>query len=298
MRKLNKKKKGISLLEIVISIAILAIISIPISAMILTSVKTNKNSEDKQKAALLGQQILEEIRSQKIDINYDKFELSNNIKLEKVFNEDTSKYGFITTNINDEYGGLKADVKLNQISYSGLDQDEEKIKYDEEINIDKVESDFIVTIDGDKTLINSSGKIKLLITNYNENIQVVIQSISPGATSNLKTYYTDKSIDNKSGYIKMNINHSDLYSNLLIEVINNRNDSMVVYLDNSNTRDKDTKDIIIENTIGSIKRINNITTINNILEQRKGTMFEVSVVISKDSTRLFEGNSIKNIYIN
>lgn len=289
MKKVYKRKKGISLIEILISIAILAIISIPISGMILTSVKTNKESEDKQKATLLGQQILEEIRSKTIDIKSDEIILSTGVKLNKTFDEEHKKYSFNTTNSDEEYNGFCTNVTLEQYSDLGVDEYKLKTNYDLEISIDKKNTNFIISVNDEELEINELDNIKILIINNQEDIQLNINGFF------IREF--NKKFDSKSGSINIKLNNDDLYSKISIEVINNRDDSMTVYLDNTNTKDNDTKNILIENLNGTIKRINNFTENNENIEDRKGTMFEVKVSITKDSNKLFEGSSIKNIYI-
>jgi Tfp pilus assembly protein PilV len=56
---MRNKKKGISLIEIIISLAIIAIIIIPMSNVVINSSKRNKGGEDKQQATYIGQQVLE-----------------------------------------------------------------------------------------------------------------------------------------------------------------------------------------------------------------------------------------------
>ncbi|MCY6355048.1 prepilin-type N-terminal cleavage/methylation domain-containing protein [Clostridium sp. ZS2-4] len=61
-----RKSKGFTLLELIISIAILGIILIPLSDMVLTSVRFAKASHDKQVATNLVQQDMEKIKSGEI----------------------------------------------------------------------------------------------------------------------------------------------------------------------------------------------------------------------------------------
>lgn len=63
MLSMKSKRKGMTLLEVIVSIAILGIIIVPMSNMILTSVKTNKRGEDKQQAVYLAQQVLEAFKN-------------------------------------------------------------------------------------------------------------------------------------------------------------------------------------------------------------------------------------------
>ncbi|WMJ80843.1 type II secretion system protein [Clostridium sp. MB40-C1] len=67
-----RKKKGFTLLEIVITLAILGIIIVPISNLVFTSVKTAKASEDKQKAANLAQKYIEQIKGGDVTVIKDE----------------------------------------------------------------------------------------------------------------------------------------------------------------------------------------------------------------------------------
>lgn len=57
-----RKSKGFTLIELIITIAILGIIIIPLSSMVLTSVKFTKASSDKQRATNLAQRYMEQIK--------------------------------------------------------------------------------------------------------------------------------------------------------------------------------------------------------------------------------------------
>lgn len=56
-----KKKKGVTLIEVLASLAILALLIIPIANLVINSSSTAKRSQDKQKAYLAGQSVLEQI---------------------------------------------------------------------------------------------------------------------------------------------------------------------------------------------------------------------------------------------
>jgi prepilin-type N-terminal cleavage/methylation domain-containing protein len=58
-KKISNSKKGFTLLEVVVSIAILMIILIPILSMVYSTVKTNQMAEDRQTAQALMQKYIE-----------------------------------------------------------------------------------------------------------------------------------------------------------------------------------------------------------------------------------------------
>lgn len=63
LKRLKQKKKGFTLLEIVVALAVIGIMMIPLGGALLTSVKTNKMGEVKQESKLVSQEIIEKIRS-------------------------------------------------------------------------------------------------------------------------------------------------------------------------------------------------------------------------------------------
>lgn len=86
LKRLKQKKKGFTLLEIVVALAVIGIMMIPLGGALLTSVKANKMGEIKQEAKLISQEIIEKLRS------IGKVEngpmsvggMSNNINLQEV----------------------------------------------------------------------------------------------------------------------------------------------------------------------------------------------------------------------
>ena len=57
----TRKRKGVTLIEVLASLAILALLIIPIANLVINSSGTAKKSQDKQKASLAGQSVLEQI---------------------------------------------------------------------------------------------------------------------------------------------------------------------------------------------------------------------------------------------
>lgn len=90
MKNKVKRKKGSSLIEVIISITILALVIIPISNIVINAVKTSKMSERKQIASFEGQKLLEEFKSYNhIDTVGGKFKLLNGEEMEET---STGKY--------------------------------------------------------------------------------------------------------------------------------------------------------------------------------------------------------------
>lgn len=63
MKKKRIEKKGYTLLEVILSVALIALLLIPISNMIMTAMKSNKRADIRQDGAVVGQQVLEELKT-------------------------------------------------------------------------------------------------------------------------------------------------------------------------------------------------------------------------------------------
>lgn len=63
MKKKKIKRKGYTLLEVILSVALIALLLIPISNMIITAMKSNKRADIRQDGAVVGQQVLEELKT-------------------------------------------------------------------------------------------------------------------------------------------------------------------------------------------------------------------------------------------
>ena len=61
--KKNKAKKGITLIEVIISVTLLSILIIPLSTIVIKSLNNKEEASDRQKATYIGQKILEELKA-------------------------------------------------------------------------------------------------------------------------------------------------------------------------------------------------------------------------------------------
>ncbi|OPJ61515.1 prepilin-type N-terminal cleavage/methylation domain-containing protein [Clostridium oryzae] len=92
---LGNKKKGMTLIEVIVTIAIFSIIIIPLSVLVTTAVKYNKQAENTQQVSLTAQKIIESIKADhKIEHNSIALRLTNSTQyLNKMESTtDASKY--------------------------------------------------------------------------------------------------------------------------------------------------------------------------------------------------------------
>lgn len=138
MKKFSPKYNGFTLLEVIISFAIIMILISGIYGIMMASVKNNKSGEIKQKEALYGQKIFEDFRSKDIT---------------KTLTEDGEKYVLTFSNglilkgnssyIANDYDlkdGYKADIKVTRNSStigSGQTFQDMKSDYSYTVNLKK-----------------------------------------------------------------------------------------------------------------------------------------------------------------
>ena len=96
----RKSKKGFTLLEVIISFALISIILIPIDNMVLTSVKINKATENKQQAKAVLQETIENIKAIDRLSTESSNPFNNGITLSKSMGEDKKLTYSLSGNVN------------------------------------------------------------------------------------------------------------------------------------------------------------------------------------------------------
>lgn len=102
----HRAKKGFSLVEILISITILVILIIPLSSMIMTSMKKNKQSEKVQEASSKGQSLIEEFSAYD-QINFTDEANPSGILEKRITTLDGTNFYFDCINLGEKY---KSDI--------------------------------------------------------------------------------------------------------------------------------------------------------------------------------------------
>ena len=125
-----KVKKGITLIEVIISVALLSILIIPLSTMVITSLKNKEESSDRQKATYIGQKILEELKAYDViylkeDDNIKYFNLLDGLDSDREIREVSNN------KLNEFTGEFKRNIFGNQ-----KDDPSEKL-FNIEVNINK-----------------------------------------------------------------------------------------------------------------------------------------------------------------
>ncbi|MDV4149367.1 type II secretion system protein [Clostridium sp. AL.422] len=291
-----KVKKGMTLIEVIISVALLSILIIPLSGLVMSSLRNNIDAEDMQKASYIGQKVLEELKAYdditlKIDNGQKYFELLDGDKIIQMSDGkfagsfDRTMYGKPSEVDGRDKDIYKIDVELFK---------DENFKYDNENNLEKnTNAAFRVNF------INDSGIRK---------IQDSLGKVS--IISNKLIIELEKSSS------KLNVYGENSSSALLsIDKANVDNNDIVLYIKEDFSRDMDiefknnTEEIVEiriikgRNSYSKFKIYSSIGDVilyeeNEIEENSIGDLYNYKVnVKDKKNNSLFEGASSKNVNI-
>ncbi|SCK00894.1 Tfp pilus assembly protein PilV [uncultured Clostridium sp.] len=278
MKIIRCKKKGMTLIEAIISVALLSVLIIPISGLVMTSINTNKRAEIKQEATYIGQKLLEEMKVyDEIILGVTKeFQLLNGQKITKVGESDN----FVGKFIVDKY-----DVELS------LNKDNQFV-YDNNIvsnEINTNEMDVVVEFVSNNTI------------KYN-NVNYVISDNLTIKTPNNDT--DELEVINGNGTVIFKVTKASERKNKILFVINNdfKGD---VNIDFHNERDEEVSIYVKKNSAvtgnlninafrGKIRIYNNI---NNKDKNKIGNLYNINVVVKNKGNELFKGEVLQNILI-
>lgn len=295
MKKKCKMKKGMTLIEAIISVALLSILIVPISGMIMNSLRSNKEGEFKQNAAYVGQRTLEEIGTYDyINLQTDGsdtfFQLLNGDRLVK---QDDGSYS----------GEVDDDNLPNSYRVTVTLEKEDSFKYEDKNNLVKFKTTpwkfhmtgntfrlYSPTSDtGDADTVKISGAVADKITiNINNSSNIELGNLS-GVVSSAKfnkNYGDDRKI---LLYLtdSAEINYPD------VEVKNTGRDTVTVYVVKENA----------DNEINVSATGGNIALYDDLLANEKdkvGDFFNINVhvVDTTNGDEVFSGHTTSNIVFN
>ena len=298
MKKKNKKiKKGMTLIEVIISVTLLSILIVPISGFIISSLKNNTTSQKKQEASYIGQKILEELKayeelSLKTDDIGSYFELLDGDKIYKDSDSNSFKSNF-KRNIygkvleNDDRKLREYKVELTMTEYSNFkynDINNVDINSDADFKIDFINKDNIsLNNNGTKETMSSSESIAIKIKKENNEFNLSIYDKNNTEIGSAKK-------ENKSNKILLYIS-SEYNINTNIEIENYTGEWIYVYLIKQKNNSSDINIISTEGRV--ILSEEEEISLNEI-----GTMYQYTIKVkdSKDNI-LFQGQSSNNINI-
>lgn len=130
MLKVKNKEKGFTLIEVLISLAILAMVIVPMLSMVLGSVKTNKAGEDKEKALYVAQEYVEKFK------NADSFSVGADSDFKDVPDNPDFQYKQTITELDYKFPDKNSNTRTTFSS----------IEYDGKIEIDSDPNNILSTI--------------------------------------------------------------------------------------------------------------------------------------------------------
>lgn len=280
--RIKKKKRGVTLIELIISIAILSIIIAPIGSMVITSAKINKSSENRQKGTYNGQRVLEQIKNM-IATNQEELEqaISTNFGMvsEGVDNEGWVYYDkdwILTTNRVD--AAYKMKIRLTDRTHSGAVVNN---TYNT-LRINSISSATYIDTNGSTEGININNLELYLKINEDDDDNRVLSIIS-GSTS----------IDINDCFDLRIVFNSSISEDQLLKIIaeNNVEKSLNLYIDKA---ENITANYSVFNSFGWINKIYNSST-REIYEEIKNSIQVDITIYDKDNLELAKVTGYKNL---
>lgn len=302
MKSNPKRREGFTLIEVIISMAIMAIISVGVYNAYLLLIRQTKDGEVKQTSTLIGKQLSEEIKSASgdkeiipaADEGVSSIELTDKIHFTK--NGDNYKY----TQHFDEKGNpvnsnfrYTAEVELvpkktqsgKSVSINDVSKDDNESIQNYDIYIIKTESGQIRAIkDKPNDSLNIEEDKKILIEMKDSEVNTTEINIGAGNLSDLN--YNNV---NKNKTQQMNIDLKYCTGKVTIEVTNETKVPLNLCILNKN-------DAEVVNKKGILNEYYRSEAGSKI-----GTLYDVKVRISderNDDKTIFETSFVQNININ
>lgn len=265
MKNILKNRKGITLIEIIVTLAIVGIIVVPISTLFISTARTNKFAEDKMEATALAQNYMERVKAS-TDVN-------------------------VWDNIINTEGKFKVEIDINKYS---------KYNFPQETSGDSIEYDYRIEVQNkDIKLYNSSENDLGVLATINSSLDkdIEMKFTYEDNKVDFSVVQNDISIITESvgwtGDIKIKIDIVDIL-NVEIEGINESNDNMIFYIAKSNQGN-----IIYSTKEGKIRWYNNIAlgsgnvSGNNISVDSR--VYGVTVTVKKDGEILEQLKGTKSV---
>lgn len=288
-----KVKKGMTLVEVIISVTLLSILLVPLSGIVISSLRNSKDGEYRQKATYIGQKVIEELKAYdyvtlKVDGSEKYFELLDGDKIkentiENKFegNFERTVFGAVNEGSRPKETKFKVEVEIKKNS---------KFNFEDINNVDEDNSRYKITLE------KNSGVYKVKARGTTNELTIngdLAFGIKPNElllyeklNDSVKISVLAKEGKNNSLVIIL----KDTYDNLNIDVINNLKEVLDITLVNENT----TKNININSSKGNLL----LTEINKDHQVDIANMYTYEVVVKDSSDKvLFKGSSSNNIII-
>lgn len=294
-----KAKKGMTLIEVIISVTLLSILIVPLSGLVMSSLKNNKDSEYRQKASYVGQKVLEELKA------YDKIILKNDAG-ERYFQlldgdkivKDSTGNTFVGDFERTIYGSSLEPESSNERIYKVNVEIQKDInfQYDDNNNLSEYN--------------NADFRLNFLKENGVDKIQLASNIANSSSIDNEDIMIELSNNLNLKVYKKNN--KSPIIDNTKVAPINNK---LLLYLESTYTKNtnieikndtSNTIEIYLIKNKGTLGKLNLYSSKGKIIlyeenevdKNQIANMYNYKVTVKdNDENILFEGSSSKNLYI-
>ncbi|MBW6410207.1 type IV pilus modification PilV family protein [Clostridium weizhouense] len=288
---IKKKQRGFTLIEIIIAFALFAIMMGGIYGIILLAMNNNKAGEVKQKAALYGQEVFEDIKSGSINkIDNEMYDISGiNLK------EDSSSIFKGKKTFKD---GYEAEITMERNTSITLNHSNDNIKF----------HDFNITVSGENGLIRLKSDDKEKSLHYNtesdDSLKIIVNTktkdkikqveIKDEKNNKLLTLYHEIGKDKENYQIRLfldlkdyrAINKDSSLKKIIIDVYNEDDIPLNIILKNSSK-----VNVSVNGNLGKVQGYDINSELYNITVEIKNKNI-------KRDEKLFTGYSTQNVRFN
>ena len=275
------RKPGLTLIEVIISVALLAILSVPIFIAVNTNVKMSQKTELSQQATVIGQRVLEYLGAVG-NIELEDSSVLKPLGLDLSFSKDIES-GLIST-VGKTKQGFDLDIDLRNLIENELDDGHDSITNDlmkspqftiteaegNQLSINHLTSDLWTLIIEDSNVVKFCSNVQCVTSPYQDYISIAING------SVTETYEVPVINHNNSG-VKIYVQF-DANATKKVKFKKESGDLSVSYL---------TKmlDILLDEDESMIESIKDLYEIN------------VTITTPKVDGTLFKGNTVTNLNI-
>lgn len=273
--RIKKRNKGFTLLELIISIAILSIILIPLSNLVISTFKITNKASIKQEATNLAQKYMEKVKA------------DSSIDLDRIVDEGAifSSYGYPASEngYNITYTASREDDYSPPAEGGGVDEN----AFDYRFELSKEEN--LVKVYKSTDLINSHNitidrSLNITINNKDQ-LEYSINGDAMATISKTKN-------DAEDIYIRIDVNRDDLSNPIMINATNKCKGQLIFYFVKADSLTHDVQCKVINNG-GNIIKYENVKSSTAAIQ--KGRLYKIIIQVEKDEEKIIN-ESYKTVY--
>lgn len=289
-----KSNKGLTLVELIVSLAILGIIIMPLSTFFVNTIKINKNSEDRLKANQLAEKYIEKTKFSD-SIVHENNKLTINTSDNDFTIDTTAQHNDSVVTYKKDEGDFVVYKKVETLKQKIKEEDKEKDKYkidkseersityhgEMKIEKDNDTQDKIVFEDNTEEYIEENETIKIDVQKYSDT-EITI------AFNNKKKTVNNIDLSNEDINIKLNCNGNKKI-NLQVSSLNEPETN--VYIINSKDSNNE---MIIEKSIGKVYIHKNIYD-NTVAKKENNWVYKITIKVQKNNKEITKLVALKKI---